>query len=190
MHYVLANSSFQLYEQGCGARFCGIKIVTFKPESSTFLSYVSIEEAVILKTTTERRWLGSGGEDQHRLQIVVLKRRDFVLQRILTAEYVDACRVDDVEDLKRRGLNVADVSNFVFLRCHLRTNNVGKEEMVVVLEKVQNVGGKWQERSTVVTESPRNPKQFTRGHPPFGCSRKAQLKNRFVMRTCVIYWTA
>ena len=29
---------------------------------------------------------------------------------MLTAEYVDACKVDDVEDLKRRGLDVADVS--------------------------------------------------------------------------------
>lgn len=33
-----------------------------------------------------------------------------VFQRVLTAEYVDACKVDDVEDLRRRGLDVADVS--------------------------------------------------------------------------------
>lgn len=32
------------------------------------------------------------------------------LQRVLTAEYVDACKVDDVEGLKQRGLDVADVS--------------------------------------------------------------------------------
>ena len=29
---------------------------------------------------------------------------------MLTAEYVDACKVDDVEDLRHRGLDVADVS--------------------------------------------------------------------------------
>lgn len=33
-----------------------------------------------------------------------------VFQRVLTAEYMDACKVDDVEDLRRRGLDVADVS--------------------------------------------------------------------------------
>ena len=31
-------------------------------------------------------------------------------QRVLTAEFVDACKVDDVEGLKQRGLDVADVS--------------------------------------------------------------------------------
>ncbi|KAJ7382323.1 putative aarF domain-containing protein kinase 5 [Desmophyllum pertusum] len=34
---------------------------------------------------------------------------DLTTKRVLTAEYVDACKVDDVEDLKRRGLDVADV---------------------------------------------------------------------------------
>ena len=35
---------------------------------------------------------------------------DIFFQRVLTAEYVDACKVDDVESLKQRGLDVADVS--------------------------------------------------------------------------------
>lgn len=34
---------------------------------------------------------------------------DLTTKRVLTAEYVDACKVDDVEDLRRRGLDVADV---------------------------------------------------------------------------------
>ncbi|XP_068713692.1 uncharacterized aarF domain-containing protein kinase 5-like [Montipora foliosa] len=34
---------------------------------------------------------------------------DLTSKRVLTAEFVDACKVDDVEELKRRGLDVADV---------------------------------------------------------------------------------
>ena len=35
---------------------------------------------------------------------------DIFFQRVLTAEYVDACKVDDVEGLAQRGLDVAEVS--------------------------------------------------------------------------------
>ena len=42
----------------------------------------------------------------------------FVFQRVLTAEYVDACKVDDVEDLRRRGLDVADVSLQYYIPSH------------------------------------------------------------------------
>ena len=49
-----------------------------------------------------------GGNIQYNLRN--LSRSVIVFQRVLTAEYVDACKVDDVEDLKRRGLDVADVS--------------------------------------------------------------------------------
>lgn len=34
---------------------------------------------------------------------------DFTTKRVLTAEFVDACNVDDVEEIKRRGLDVGDV---------------------------------------------------------------------------------
>lgn len=41
-----------------------------------------------------------------------------VFQRVLTAEYVDACKVDDVGDLRRRGLDVADVSLQYYIPSH------------------------------------------------------------------------
>lgn len=41
---------------------------------------------------------------------LVLLRMCYFFQRVLTAEFVDACKVDDVEGLKQRGLDVADVS--------------------------------------------------------------------------------
>ena len=39
----------------------------------------------------------------------------FSLQRVLTAEYIDGCNVDDVEELQRRGLDIADVSLCILL---------------------------------------------------------------------------
>ena len=67
--------------------------------------------------------LPSGFQEQHyklleeirscHLRILVI-----VFQRVLTAEYVDACKVDDVEDLRRRGLDVADVSLQYYIPNH------------------------------------------------------------------------